>query len=100
MVETLKRFREILHGTEFTLRTDHKALEHFMSQDHFSPRQHRWIDVLSEFDFKIKYIPGETNKFADALSRVYSDEPKDIIRAKSELVDEGDDVAPMVNLKI
>ena len=60
----------------------------------------RSIDVLSEFDFKIKYIPGETNKFADALSRVYSDEPKDIIRAESELVDEGDDVAPKVNLKI
>ena len=37
LVETLERFRGILHGTEFTLRTDHKALEHFMSQDHFSP---------------------------------------------------------------
>ena len=37
LVETLKRFRGILHGTQFTLRMDHKALEHFMSQDHFSP---------------------------------------------------------------
>jgi len=35
LVETLKRFRNILHGAQFTLRMDHKALEHFMSQEHF-----------------------------------------------------------------
>ena len=100
LVETLKRFRGILHGTQFTLRTDHKALEYFMSQEHFSPRQHRWIDVLSEFDFTIQYIPGETNKFADALSRIYSDEPKGVVRADSEFVDEGNEAAPKTNLRI
>ena len=92
LVETLKRFRGVLQGTKFIVRTDHKALEHFMKQRNLSPRQHRWIDVLSEFDFNIQYIPGETNEFADALSRIYSDEPKGVIRAESELVDEGDEV--------
>ena len=92
LVETLKRFRGVLHGTEFTVRTDHKALEHFMKQKNLSPRQHRWIDILSEFDFGIQYIPGDTNGFADALSRVYSDEPKGVVRAESEFVDEGEDV--------
>ena len=77
---------------QFTLRRDHKVLEFFMSQEHFSPRQHRWLDVLSEFDFKIQYIPGEINKFADVLSRIYSDEPKGVVHAESELVDEGEDV--------
>ncbi|KZT18656.1 hypothetical protein NEOLEDRAFT_1019852, partial [Neolentinus lepideus HHB14362 ss-1] len=51
--------------------------------------QHRWLDVLNEFDFSIHYIPGETNVLADALSRIYSDEPLRIVRAESEYV--GDD---------
>ena len=32
LVETLKRFRGMLQGTKFVVRTDHKALEHFMKQ--------------------------------------------------------------------
>ena len=58
------------------------------------------MDVLSEFDFKIKYIPGETNKFTDALSRIYSDEKKGVSRAESELVDEGDDAVVRPGLKV
>src|ERR1700743_890391 len=71
-----------------------------MRQEHFSPRQHRWIDVLSEFDFNIQYVPGRENKFADSLSRIYSDEPDGVVRADSELVDEGDDAPPNVTPRI
>ena len=56
-----------------------------------SPRQHRWLDIINEFDFKIKYIPGETNDFADMLSRIYSDEPEGVIRANSEHVNDTDE---------
>jgi len=36
----------------------------------------RWWEYLSQFDFKIKYIKGESNKVADSLSRYYmSDSP-------------------------
>ena len=90
LVETLKRFRGILYGTEFTVRTDHKALTHLMKQRDLSPRQHRWLDILNEFDFRIEYIPGETNEFADALSRIYSNEQEGIIRAESEYVNDED----------
>ena len=92
LIETLKRFRGVLHGTKFVVRTDHKGLEYFMKQRNLSPRQHRWLDVLSEFQFEIRYIPGETNGLADALSRIYSDEPKGVTRAKSEYIDEGEEV--------
>ena len=91
LVETLKRFRGILHGTKFTVRTDHKALIHLKKQRVLSPRQHRWLDVLNEFEFEIEYIPGETNGFADALSRIYSDEPKGTVRAESEYVNDVDE---------
>jgi len=91
LVETLKRFRGILHGTRFTVRTDHKALIHLKKQRDLSPRQHRWLDVLNEFDFEIEYIPGETNGFADALSRIYSDDQEGVVRADSEYVNDRDE---------
>ena len=91
LVETLKRFRGILHGAQFTVRTDHQALIHLQNQRDLSPRQHRWLDVLNEFDFEINYIPGETNSFADSLSRIYSDEPKGVVRAESEYVHDIDE---------
>lgn len=90
----------MLQGTKFVVRTDHKALEHFMRQRNLSPGQHRWIDTLSEFEFDIQYIPGETNGFADALSRVYSDEPKGIIRSETEFVDEGEDSKTATSPKV
>ena len=91
IVESLKRFRGLLHGAHFTINTDHHTLEHFMGQKHLSARQHRWLDVLNEFAFKINYIPGETNVLADALSRIYADEPLGIVRAESEYVGNDDD---------
>ena len=100
LVETLKRFRGVLHGTKFTVRTDHRALTHFMKQKNLSARQHRWIDILSEFDFEIEYIPGETNGFADALSRIYSDEAPGVIRASSELVEDKDELKTYQSVKV
>jgi hypothetical protein len=91
IVESLKRFRGLLHGAHFTINTDHHTLEHFMGQKHLSARQHRWLDVLNEFSFKINYIPGETNVLADALSCIYTDEPLGVVRAESEYVGNDDD---------
>ena len=79
-----------MHGTQFTVQTDHKVLIHLKKQRDLSPRQHRWLDVLNEFDFEIEYIPGESNQFANALSRIYSDEPKGVVRADSKYVNDCD----------
>ena len=91
LVEMLKRFRGMLHGTKFTVQTDHKGLIHLKTQQVLSPRQHRWLDIINEFDFKIEYIPGEMNNFADVLSRIYSDEPEGVIRANSEHINDTDE---------
>ena len=40
LVETLKRFRGVLHRTRFITQTDHRALEHFLKQKNLSARQH------------------------------------------------------------
>ena len=69
-----------------------------MTQKQLSARQQRWINILSEFSFHIKYIPGDVNTFADALSRMYSNEPTGIVRAESEYIHEVD--APSVPVSI
>ena len=69
---------------------DHKGLIHLKTQRDLFPRQHRWLDIINKFNFKIEYIPGETNDFADVLSRIYSDEPEGIIRANSKHVNDTD----------
>lgn len=97
IVESLKRFCPLLYGAQFRICMDHRALEHLMRQKHLSLRQHRWMDMLNEFKFSIHYIPGDTNLLADALSRMYSNEPVGIERAESEFV--GDDGAGVPHLQ-
>ena len=44
------------------------------------------MDVSAEFDFEIKYLPGEENTLADSLSRIYSNDAPETVRAQSELI--------------
>ena len=94
IVESLRRFGHLLQGIKFRVYTDHKGLEWITSQKKLSPRQARWLEVLSDFDFEIVHVPGEANQLADALSRIYSDEPKGIVRAESEYVSAEPENAP------
>jgi len=62
-----------VHELEFRICTDHRSLEYFQKQRNLSGRQARWLDVLSEFDFEILYIP------------------QGVVRASSEYVPEDPD---------
>jgi RNase H-like domain found in reverse transcriptase/Reverse transcriptase (RNA-dependent DNA polymerase) len=86
IIESLKRFRNLLHGARFRIFTDHKGLEFIQTQQNLSPRQSRWLETLSDFDFTVQYIPGDTNVLADALSRIYSADAPGTVRAESEFV--------------
>ncbi|KZT00487.1 uncharacterized protein LAESUDRAFT_666049, partial [Laetiporus sulphureus 93-53] len=49
-----------------------------------SGHQAHWLEKISEFDFKIEYVPGVENVLADALSRICSNDSLGTVWAASE----------------
>jgi hypothetical protein len=69
IIECLKAFHNILYGQRIVVWTDHNNLvtEATISQ---SQRVQRWRLILEEYGPDIRYIKGEENCAADALSRL------------------------------
>nr|GEZ39335.1 putative reverse transcriptase domain-containing protein [Tanacetum cinerariifolium] len=61
--------RHYLYGTKCIVFTDHKSLQHILDQKELNMRQHRWLELLSDYDCEIRYHPRKANVVADALSR-------------------------------
>mgnify|MGYP000269914698 CR=1 FL=1 len=69
ILNALRAWRHYLGGRRFTVLTDHQSLQYVETSAMATPRQLRWAAWLAEFDFAIKYVRGELNGAADALSR-------------------------------
>nr|GEV76161.1 putative reverse transcriptase domain-containing protein [Tanacetum cinerariifolium] len=69
VVFALKIWRHYLYETKCTVFTDHKSLQHILNQNDLNMRQRRWLELLSDYDCKIRYHPGKANVVADALTR-------------------------------
>nr|GEY80541.1 putative reverse transcriptase domain-containing protein [Tanacetum cinerariifolium] len=69
VVFTLKIWRHYMYGTKCTMFTDHKILQHILDQKELNMRQHRWLELLADYDCEICYNPRKANVVADALSR-------------------------------
>ncbi|GKB52482.1 putative reverse transcriptase domain-containing protein [Tanacetum coccineum] len=69
VVFALKTWRHYLYGTKCVVFTDHKSLPHILDQKELNMRQRRWLELLSDYDCKIRYHPRKANVVADALSR-------------------------------
>ncbi|GKC72502.1 putative reverse transcriptase domain-containing protein [Tanacetum coccineum] len=68
IVLALKIWRHYLYGTKCTVFTDHKSLQHILNQKELNMRQRRWLELLSDYDYEIRYHLGKANVVADALS--------------------------------
>ena len=66
-METLKEFCSILLGHQITVYTDHKNISYNILN---TERVMYWRLILEEFDPELKYIKGENNVVADALSHI------------------------------
>jgi len=68
---SVRHFRFMLEGREFTIFTDHKPLTHalFRTSPPWSARQQRQLAYLAEFTSTIVHVPGKENVVPDALSR-------------------------------
>ena len=77
IIRCFEEWRSELEGTGLPIKvfTDHKGLEYFMSTKKLTPRQVRWAEFLSEFNFVISYQSGKKNDKADALTRKPNEQP-------------------------
>nr|GEV73876.1 retrovirus-related Pol polyprotein from transposon 17.6 [Tanacetum cinerariifolium] len=69
VVFALKIWRHYLYGTKCIVFTDHKSLQHVLNQKELNMRQRRWLELLADYDCKIRYHSGRENVVVDALSR-------------------------------
>ncbi|GKB47367.1 putative reverse transcriptase domain-containing protein [Tanacetum coccineum] len=69
VVFALKMWRHYLYGMKCVVFTDHKSLQHILDQKELNMRQRRCLELLSDYDCKIRYHPGKANVVADALSQ-------------------------------
>lgn len=68
------RFKYYLYGTEFVLRSDHKALEKLNQGPLKSARIERWMERLTVYILKTQYKEGKSMGHVDALSREFEAE--------------------------
>ncbi|GJZ67947.1 putative reverse transcriptase domain-containing protein [Tanacetum coccineum] len=69
VVFALNIWRHYLYGIKCTVFTNHKSLQHILDQKELNMRHHHWLELLSEYDCKIRYHSGNANVVADALRR-------------------------------
>ena len=67
IVEVLKEFRNILLGQQIIVHTDHENLTYKQQN---SDRVMRWRLYIEEYSPDLRYVPGQNNVVADALSRL------------------------------
>ncbi|GKB70200.1 putative reverse transcriptase domain-containing protein [Tanacetum coccineum] len=84
VVFVLKMWKHYLYGTKCVVFTGHKSLQHILDQKELNMRQHRWLELLSDYDCEIHYQPGKANVVADALSRKERIKPLRVEARKEE----------------
>ena len=63
-----ERFHEYLYGGNFEVYTDNNPLTYVLTTAKLDATGQRWIANLANYNFKIHYRSGKSNKDADALS--------------------------------
>lgn len=70
IVWSVKHFRHFLLQRYFEIHSDHKPLMYLFNLRDPSSRLIKFRLTLEEYDFTVKYVKGQENSVADALSRI------------------------------
>ncbi|GJZ45753.1 putative reverse transcriptase domain-containing protein [Tanacetum coccineum] len=118
VVFALKMWRHYLYGTKCVMFPDHKSLQHILDQKELNMRQRRWLELLSDYDYEIRYQrrKGRLTLMLMSLSRKERSKPlrvralvmtiglnlpKQILSAQSEAIKEenfiNEDLRGMIN---
>lgn len=70
VVWAVKMFRPYILGKKLAIITDHSALTGLVKTSNPTGIIARWIVILPEYEYEIKYKPGRINESADFLTRL------------------------------
>src|SRR5690242_13706878 len=68
-VMATRRWKPYFYNRKLTAETDHKGLEGYLNLEDPHGKVARWHAELSQFNYELKYIKGESNTTADTFSR-------------------------------
>ena len=69
VVHSFKMWRHYRIINKCDTHTDYKSLMYSISWNELNMRQHRWLELIKNYDLEIHYHPGKANIVADVLSR-------------------------------
>ena len=92
-----EKFADYLRGATFTVQTDNNPLTYVLSTLRLDACGQRWVAELCNYNFDIVYRPGSSNVDADALSRIPSQEWKQLASSTVHAVCESQLVTDFVN---
>ena len=93
LVYAVKKYRHYIHGSHFTVFTDHNPIQYIMKVKNPNGKLMRYSMILMEYDFTVKYKPGKIHQNADTLSRFPIDKPDDKDEEINLLVEKTVDIA-------
>ncbi|GKC40560.1 putative nucleotidyltransferase, ribonuclease H, partial [Tanacetum coccineum] len=66
VVFALKMWGHYLYDMKYVVFTDHKSLQHILDQKELNMRKRRWLELLSDYDYELRYHPGKANVILNA----------------------------------
>jgi hypothetical protein len=84
VVWAVEHFKPYIHGMPTVVVTDHSALTWILTNKEPSQRLARWTMTLMEYDLHIIHRKGKYNAIADALSRLPTEHPPNLIDLTTE----------------
>jgi len=79
VVRAFEEWRAYLVGRPVTVRSDHQTLRYFTTKRLLNQRQARWSEFLSQFNYRIEFVPGKAHGKADVLTRMAGQTEEEIL---------------------